>query len=249
MQGGQGTHLSPEMEVPELQQDYDATAKGNDRILTPPSLPDPSRKSWLHPYRPKYFVGVPIRNHELSPLWIRSTDDQTHCWRRVVTFVSYWPETVSLSGVRHRIWLSRPTSETPSRKDIRWTSHPPLMPCDSAGTDGSEVNSPFASARRIPFLCHIAADTSVRARGRTDAEDFLRVGTRPQSISRKGRSLGLRPGAFSSRRRGRHDSPAHPANPVVDGGGVRFHVVILPRLNALLIARFHRPNISSTGIL
>jgi len=44
---------------------------------------------------------------------------------------------------------------------------------------------------------------------------------------------GLRPGAFSSRRRWWHDGPADPANPVVDGGGVRFHVVIICEIEGL----------------
>jgi hypothetical protein len=53
---------------------------------------------------------------------------------------------------------------------------------------------------------------------------------------------GLGPGAFSSRRRGRHDGPADPANPVVDGGGVQLHVVIICEIVRLA----HRVNVSFT---
>ena len=44
---------------------------------------------------------------------------------------------------------------------------------------------------------------------------------------------GLRPGTFSSRRRGRHDGPADATNPVVDGRGVCFHVVIICEIERL----------------
>ena len=51
---------------------------------------------------------------------------------------------------------------------------------------------------------------------------------------------GLRPRAFPSRWRGRHDRPTDPTNPVVDGGGVRFHVVIAREIERLA----HRVNVS-----
>src|ERR1700722_4819018 len=51
---------------------------------------------------------------------------------------------------------------------------------------------------------------------------------------------GLQPRAFPSRRWGRHDGTADPANPVVDGGRVRFHVVIAPEIECLA----HRVNVS-----
>jgi hypothetical protein len=44
---------------------------------------------------------------------------------------------------------------------------------------------------------------------------------------------GLRPGTFSSRRRGRHYGPADATNPVVDGRGVCFHVVVICEIERL----------------
>jgi hypothetical protein len=91
------------VEVPELQQDQDAEAKGDDRILTPAFTAMCQPEVLIPSFGPKYFAEMPIRIHELSPLRIESADDQAEYWRRVVTFVFYWPETVSLFGLRHRI--------------------------------------------------------------------------------------------------------------------------------------------------
>jgi hypothetical protein len=44
---------------------------------------------------------------------------------------------------------------------------------------------------------------------------------------------GLRPGTLSSRRRGRHDGTADVTNPVVDGRGVCFYVVIIRKIERL----------------
>jgi hypothetical protein len=44
---------------------------------------------------------------------------------------------------------------------------------------------------------------------------------------------GLRPRTFSSWRRGRHDGSADAANPVVDGRGMRFHIVIICEIERL----------------
>ncbi len=44
---------------------------------------------------------------------------------------------------------------------------------------------------------------------------------------------GLRPGAATSWRRGRHDRPAYSTNSIVDGHGVRFHVIIVCEIKCL----------------
>ena len=48
---------------------------------------------------------------------------------------------------------------------------------------------------------------------------------------------GLRPGTATSWRWGRHDWPAYSTNSIVDSQGVCFHVVIVCRLNAFVMAR------------
>ena len=46
-------------------------------------------------------------------------------------------------------------------------------------------------------------------------------------------NAGLRPRTLSSRRRWRHDSPANPANAIVDHGGMRFYIIVVSEIERL----------------